>query len=669
MTLGDKMALGWVRAYADENIRVRTRNAYYSREKRAEFRQRFTTPLKAKADGASTTRQTLKWGDTVTLPDGISDSEWTLATTANRSGFVQTRHMVEVAYVAKGSGTSSKNFVAELTTEVFDRDTQRPADYVKPVLWGDVAQIIERGPQRCRVRIRGWEGKIDTNRLQSEPLLDVFFCDVGQGDGVYVRTPAGKHLLIDGGLSRELQQTGKNAADFVDWKFFFDYGDVRVRLDSLMASHSDMDHFGGLHDLVRMTAFADRELDCKGVDIDVFHHPGLSRWRKDDVTDAPHADGLGPKVDGAFIRLLGDRADAERATSGDANYELTQPWVYFVRDVLANSAATRVKRVGVRQEDIRSGTPLPLLWPVEAGCEVRVLGPVTEDVHHGGQTLPGLRDLGAKSKNTNGHSICLMLRYGAARILLTGDLNTKAMHWLEEAYDDRIGAFRCDVAKACHHGSDDISYRFLEAINAAATVISSGDAEGHAHPRPEVVAASACAGHIHIDRKRDKLITPLVYMTEIERSVTIGAINRMDIDGLPVGNDRVSGTIVGRPVDELNEMAMLSKSDRDRLKGKTKDERKKAVAKAARDNKPGLKAMENDTRFARIRIDMNLSVPLGPVDRKNDSRRAWRARMMHKTHYGLVTVRTDGETIMCATLDEHADDWIVHAFPARFAAT
>ena len=54
----------------------------------------------------------------------------------------------------------------------------------------------------------------------------------------------------------------------------------------------------------------------------------------------------------------------------------------------------------------------------------------------------------------------------------------------------------CDVAKGCHHGSDDVSFEFLQAMGAACTVISSGDNEGHSHPRPTVVSASAITGHL-----------------------------------------------------------------------------------------------------------------------------------------------------------------------------
>ena len=39
---------------------------------------------------------------------------------------------------------------------------------------------------------------------------------------------------------------------------------------------------------------------------------------------------------------------------------------------------------------------------------------------------------------------------------------------------------------------------------------------------------------------------------------------------------------------------------------------------------------------------------------------------MTQVHYGLVNVRTDGETIVCATIVETGDGWNVHEFKARF---
>ena len=76
------------------------------------------------------------------------------------------------------------------------------------------------------------------------------------------------------------------------------------------------------------------------------------------------------------------------------------------------------------------------------------------------------------------------------------------------------------VPPGCHHGSDDVSYEFLQAMNAAATVISSGDNESHAHPRPKIVGARGLTGFA--TTANDELVTPLVYSTEISRSVRLG---------------------------------------------------------------------------------------------------------------------------------------------------
>ena len=86
---------------------------------------------------------------------------------------------------------------------------------------------------------------------------------------------------------------------------------------------------------------------------------------------------------------------------------------------------------------------------------------------------------------------------------------------------------QCDVAKACHHGSDDVSYEFLSAMRPAVTVISSGDNEGHDHPRPAIVAASATTGYLEI--KSDTVVSPLVYSTELARSVNLGKPTKLTI--------------------------------------------------------------------------------------------------------------------------------------------
>lgn len=73
--------------------------------------------------------------------------------------------------------------------------------------------------------------------------LTVCMFDVGQGDGIYIRTPGGKHILMDGGSSSK-NKIGtyilKNGVQFYGAK----------ELDYVFISHSDSDHYSGISELL-----------------------------------------------------------------------------------------------------------------------------------------------------------------------------------------------------------------------------------------------------------------------------------------------------------------------------------------------------------------------------------------------------------------------------------
>lgn len=74
---------------------------------------------------------------------------------------------------------------------------------------------------------------------RSDGKLHIVFCDVGQGDAAYIRTPGGADMLIDGGPNnRVLVCLGKHMP-------FWDR-----RIDVVVATHPQKDHIGGIDDVV-----------------------------------------------------------------------------------------------------------------------------------------------------------------------------------------------------------------------------------------------------------------------------------------------------------------------------------------------------------------------------------------------------------------------------------
>lgn len=70
--------------------------------------------------------------------------------------------------------------------------------------------------------------------------LHIVFCNVGQGDGIYIRMPDGKNVVIDGGPNNKiLSCLGNRMA-------FWDRG-----VDLMVLTHPHQDHFTGLMEILK----------------------------------------------------------------------------------------------------------------------------------------------------------------------------------------------------------------------------------------------------------------------------------------------------------------------------------------------------------------------------------------------------------------------------------
>lgn len=78
-----------------------------------------------------------------------------------------------------------------------------------------------------------------TNKFQ-DGMLHIVFCNVGQGDAIFIRTPKGRDILVDGGPDDKILDCLSSQMPFWD-----------RTLEAVFLSHPHFDHFGGLFEVLR----------------------------------------------------------------------------------------------------------------------------------------------------------------------------------------------------------------------------------------------------------------------------------------------------------------------------------------------------------------------------------------------------------------------------------
>ena len=72
------------------------------------------------------------------------------------------------------------------------------SEIVTNVLWGDPLHVLGEADGWTQARARGKRpGWLRSDTVTDESLLELYVIDVGQGDGVLVKTPEGKWHLVD----------------------------------------------------------------------------------------------------------------------------------------------------------------------------------------------------------------------------------------------------------------------------------------------------------------------------------------------------------------------------------------------------------------------------------------------------------------------------------------
>lgn len=447
--------------------------------------------------------------------------------------------------------TSTNYFVSK--ADVYLRSTSSGGKKKNHLLLGDWLRVLDTTPKNgsIKVRCRGDEGWLKTNEFSEKRALEVNFVDIGQGDGCHIVTPDDDIILIDAGV-------GSNMNRFLSWRYNLRARNVKRApdfdedlteqepwlIDHVVISHPDNDHYYGFLDV-----FENPKLK-----FDTIYHNGIvERPDEDEDAGLEYPDDLG-----GYAKVNGKKYVWDVVSTSKKMKDLIGKHSKTRKQFLSTVRAGRNNTPGVTFKalslDIDKLQNASYMRPYDdsALISLRILGPIVEKINYLGETRRCFRRLGSEGVTKNGHSVILKLKYGNLSIMLGGDLNTQSQDFLLQQYTsfaskvsslekkvrkllakgnslseietnalkaaqtklDAIVAearavFECDVTKACHHGSSHFLDTFLRVINATATVISSGDNESHAHPRPDALGAFG---------KHGRGERPLIFSTELARS-------------------------------------------------------------------------------------------------------------------------------------------------------
>ncbi|MEK7450854.1 MAG: MBL fold metallo-hydrolase [Patescibacteria group bacterium] len=117
---------------------------------------------------------------------------------------------------------------------------------LKKIIWFGILILVVLGGLLFYQRIKFYDGK-----------LHVVFCDVGQGDAIFIRTPKGLDILVDGGPNDNVLSCLSNHMPVWD-----------RTIELIILTHPHTDHFFGLHEVLKrynVLSFDSEKLDNKAL--------------------------------------------------------------------------------------------------------------------------------------------------------------------------------------------------------------------------------------------------------------------------------------------------------------------------------------------------------------------------------------------------------------------
>lgn len=445
-----------------------------------------------------------------------------------------------------------RHYFISITDAVLRAQPKKKSKAKNHLLFGDWLKYLgEEKNGWAKVKCRGDRGWLRKTWFSAERVLEVNFVDIGQGDGCHIVTPDDKVIRIDAGI-------GDNMFRFINWRYNLrgrkvigvdgvteDTSNARqpFEIDHVIISHPDKDHYYGFQQLFESGKVAVQH---------VYHNGAVERPIRTADKDKKLRYFSNDDLGGYVKNERGKYFLWDMVSSNSAMHKLImkhkktrKQYLTTLRKAVENNK--NVKFTALSAEDkFVSG------YGEGAKVELKLLGPLTEKVKHGTKHRQCLIKLGNEGVTKNGHSVILQLRIGKLKVMLGGDLNTESEDYLLKHYakttskvsqlESRVYKikakgtsttsaekqelaeveaelqaiimkgrrhFGVDITKACHHGSHHFSETFLQVLNSIVTVISSGDEESYAHPRPDALGSFG---------KYGRGVRPLIFSTELARN-------------------------------------------------------------------------------------------------------------------------------------------------------
>ncbi len=344
-----------------------------------------------------------------------------------------------------------------MTNSPSDKDLAKPSR--SKSLGRNLAKPVRKKSGRCGRYLYGIILVILLTALYEYANLDrsfvTVFLDVGQGDGILIRTEQGTSILIDGGST-----SNQRVGEYVLLPAIRYYG--MSELDYVFVTHGDADHISGIEYLLNAEHIGVRirnlVLAKYGDRQGLANIETLAKEKNINVIYMEAGDKIREKLNSDMAGLtLECLYPSERTLEAKQVVKRDSDSIAEAKQVAEREAAgiTDDKKIAIGLDNaITANVP---------GDEVTGSGPDANDL-----------------------SIVLLAKYDGRKILFTGDAGSMVEKRL--ILEKNLLLSETDVLKVGHHGSRSASSEvFLQTIKPQYAIISCGKKNHYGHPHEETL--------------------------------------------------------------------------------------------------------------------------------------------------------------------------------------